>query len=763
MPKRPPSPIRSVPFRGGAITSVEKTLIPSGSYSMVQNMRAPSTGKRGGLKTRPGQRKLHTTADSTNEVLSLYQFKKERVTETHTFAQMSDGDVLEATNQPPTVTTGLFGSEVFDGSASQMPASWGNIDDKMIHSNGVDQHQIYGGTLSYVEKFIVYRGTDPGTAVFEYIPTEGEDYSDEVTDGLTTTVAVLDSLSTAAAFDCLYIRTPVPAKSFTFTVGKANGNASVPTINYWKNTSVWYAVSGQGDTTDSGGATLGVTGTMSFTMPTDIIPKYLYGTSGWWYQITFSAALDSEVEISKVTYATDWQDIVNVWDGIPVDAVEVQTEGTSTYAVNSSGAVDLDGFGAGKKIMISCSDPIEGIYIDVGSTPNATGTTITSLKYWTGDAMANVGTVVGETLFDWTSGMSSSGWIVFPRQTARPFEFNHSKYYAYWYELIFDTQISADVNVAIQVQPYYKISELGNGYTNCVWKDRVMYSFDRYGEYLYASRSNAPMVLNGSDYGILRAGDGRPTKIVAQRKFHNELVVFQEEKGVEGGSVTLFEGYSPTTFGKLVLSSSIGTFSNKTVAVVDGVLTSTSTDEEIKTLVFFLSRYGVCVTDGKTISIISDDIQNYFDPTKSECIRRGYEQKMWLEHDRAFNVIRIGLVSGSSATLPNIVPVFDLADKVWYFDDLAQELSCLVNVEADSGDIPIIQIAGGIDDGTVYQSNYGTNDAGTAIDAYATMEIDGEGQVINVREMILRLKGSEGGCTITPYIDEVAQTAKVIS
>jgi hypothetical protein len=114
------------------------------------------------------------------------------------------------------------------------------------------------------------------------------------------------------------------------------------------------------------------------------------------------------------------------------------------------------------------------------------------------------------------------------------------------------------------------------------------------------------------------------------RRFHNELMVWQEELGVEGGCITLFEGYSPVTFGKLVLSSKIGSMNAKCVAVVDGVLQATKTDESIKTLAFSLSRYGVCVCDGMTVSIVSDDIQNYFDPTKPECIRYGYEKEMWL-------------------------------------------------------------------------------------------------------------------------------------
>jgi len=88
------------------------------------------------------------------------------------------------------------------------------------------------------------------------------------------------------------------------------------------------------------------------------------------------------------------------------------------------------------------------------------------------------------------------------------------------------------------------------------------------------------------------------------RKFHNELMVWQEEKGVEGGCITLFQGYDPAHFGKLLLSSKVGAMNAKCAVVVDGVMTATATDEKIKTIAFCLSRYGVCATDGTVVSVI---------------------------------------------------------------------------------------------------------------------------------------------------------------
>ncbi|MBC8469097.1 MAG: hypothetical protein H8D56_06460 [Planctomycetes bacterium] len=415
-------------------------------------------------------------------------------------------------------------------------------------------------------------------------------------------------------------------------------------------------------------------------------------------------------------------------------------EGTTTYASYGSTSVSLDGLASGKKIMIANTDRVSGFYVDIGSTPNATGTTITSLKYWDGSAMQSVGTIS-----DGTSGLSNSGWITFLQKPAEPLQFQSSQYYAYWYELILDTTLSADVVAAFFTMPYFDIEKFGKGLCNATWKDRAIYAFTIYSNYIYVSANGNPSILNGDDYGILKAGDGRTNKVVAMRSFHNELMVFQEDTGSEGGSITNFAGYSPTTFGKLIISSSIGTFSNKTVDVVDGVMTSTETEENVKTLCFFLSRYGVCATDGLSISIISDDINNYFDPTESECIRRGYESKMWLEYDSAFNVIRVGLVSGSSATLPNVFPVFDLTDKVWYFDVLAQELSCITEIEADSGNIPVLQVGGGTDDGTVYLLNTGANDVSTGIDSFITMELNARGEYLLLQEVMMQMEAQNHG------------------
>jgi hypothetical protein len=745
------------PLRGGAVTVREPALLPFGTFSMVQNMRP----ERPGFKKRPGQSAQHTTADGTNQVLNIYQFRKGKVDENHLFGQFGDGDILEATNMPPTTTTGAFGSEVFSGNASPDPASFCNVSDVLIMSTGVDQHKIYGGESSYVTKFIVFKGAaDP-----KDVPELGLDYSDEVTDGQSTTVAVLDDLNTWANWDCLFICTPVPADALGITIAAGNDNASTLTLYYRKSDNTWADTSAT-DGTKTGSDCLYATGNITWTAPSDEIPVYMFGIHGYWYQIRVSAALDSDVEVSGVTFQSPWSDAVNLWDAVPVDAIETFVEtgvDSGKYYNYGSTAVDIGDLPSGADIMVPSYDPIEGIYVDVGSVPH-TGTAITfTINYWNGSAWTSVGTVN-----DSTDGLFHSGWLRFPRQSAaQPLMFQGTNYYAYWYQIVTGAAAATtSMNVGIQVMPYYNIDDFGVfGQTNACWREHACYTFTSYPEYVYMAMTDQPLVLNGTEFGILEAGDGRSNRVLCMKPLFNNLLVWQEEKGVEGGCTTIFQGYDPTTYGKLIISTHVGIVNSKAAVVVEGVQTSAQSQEKFGssddiakgTYAFWISRYGVMCTDGRTIWVISDDIQDYFDPTKTAtCLRRGYEKEHWIAFDYTYNILRIGLVCGTSATKPNIFPVFDLTDKVWYFDSLQQPLSCVVEIESGSGNLPITQLGGGTADGTVYITNTGQLDVSTAINSYIDIVINHKAMWLVIDECLFRCKTqAAGNVTITTYENEV--------
>jgi hypothetical protein len=816
-------------IRGGVNTVKERVQL-NGQFSTLNNYRQ----RHSGIEQRKGQKEHTTTADASTEIISLYQFSKGKQIERHLYAQYIDGSVQEATNEPPTTGT-TFGSDVLAAVANPVPASWNIAQDMLFFSDGVRQHQVFSGDQQRIDAFIVYKGT----AAIPRIPVNGEDYTLEVGDGVTTTEAVLDSLSTLAAFDAIFIMTKEPMQDLNFTVSAANGNAAVMQVKYWDG--AFTAVSGFSDGTVVSAKTFAQSGAMTWTKPTDELPTYMFGKSGFWYQLSLSSgSLDADTKVSACTYDGAWQEIRNVWDGILVDAIEAQVYRTSTagYQVFGGASVSLNRMTTSDHCYFSATDRIFGFYADVGSNPNIrkavytgstnvtfedggdnddsilfqdanpielgfekgmeidiTGTTnnnntmqilqvtnnrvyvqtgeltaeadqsatitadnnasatVDLVEVWTGSGWTSLAT----SLEDGTDGLSKSGFITWDRTAATPqlTQFNESQYRAYWYRLSLDKETSNNVNISIQTMPYYDLDSFGKiGISNGVWKSRNIYIWDQFPQFLYLTAIDKPFALNGDDFGILEAGDGRSNRVVAGRNFYSDYMVFQEEKGVRGGTVTIFNGYSPTTFGRFQLSTNVGAMNSKCVEVVNGVRTSTETEEKIVKIVAFLSREGVMITDGTAIYAISDDIQNYFDPTKAESIRLGYEDKMWLVQDKVDNVLRIGLVSGGSATVPNIFPVYDLVDGTFSFDTLGQALSHMTNVEAASGDVPILQVGGGASAGKVYQLNQTDDDVSTAIDAEAVLEIDRNGEKDILLEMGIRMKAIDGGTlTVTDAVE----------
>ena len=837
-------------FEGGCVT-VKPAGVVSG-FSMVQNMRMTHPGH----EQRKGQARLHTTADSTNYPVSEFQFT-DKAGNQHFIAQMSDGDFLKATNAPPTVTTGVFGSELFSGSAGTRPASYAVVDDMLFFSNGADQHQVWVGEDRPVEDFIVVKDSGALPAV----PDTGEDYSREVSDGRASTVAVLDSLNTYANGHCFLVRTAVPkVKQFDFTVTAANGNTATIAVKKWNGawteivgsqyvlsgTYQWtasgsgtneyymeangggdpsvsepstlmedgtpmtvgtlgslaageynygdndtlgystiyvrlsdgadpdskadgYVSSGVTDATQSSDKTLAQTGAISFTAPTDVIPKYAFDQSGFWWLFEVSAQLDAEVEISEVTYEADPQDIFNLWDSTPLPAIEamVYIDSDGTYKTYDYSSVTISELTASDKIYFRTVDKIEAVYLDVGSTPNTTATTaIDGFGYWDGDQWQE-----GAPSNDGTSGASKSGWIIVGRQdSAQPTQFQNTVGYGYWWYITVDKTLSADLTISIEVMPYFDIDNFGHiGYTCCGWKERLAATFNQYPKDIYVSLKGNPFCFNDStgnnNAPILQPGDGRPNETTCLLAFHNELMVFQEEDDTMGGCVTLYQGDSGPTWGPQILSTNLGTFNSHSAKIVEGSFTSLSTTRPVTKLVYFISRIGIFACDGQAFSGVSDDVQNYFDPKESECLRVGYENRHWLGHDTSYNVLLVGIVSGSSATVPNIFLVYDLSDRTgrpWSFDSREQAITCFTEVSAGSGNVPVLQVGGAA--GYVMRLNTGTNDVSTAIDSYSTMELNADGEDITLSGLLLRMKvQAAGNVTLTSYKNGNANTAVTAS
>ena len=741
-----------VPFQGGMDVVRKPYQLPLAAYSDIQNMRP----LRPGFIKRKGQSKLHSTADGTNKVVTLYQFSKGMQDEVKTYAQMSSGDILQATNNPPAVTTGAFGSSVHtsDDYSTMTPASWATLRDKLFYADGTGYPLYYPGADTKIDSFIVYKSD----AAIPDMPIAGADYTEEARDDDSTEYADVSSLSTLAAYDAIFIRTTSPADTFNIVMvsGKTNSSAAVFAAHYWNG--AWSAVSSFVDGTSSSGKGLGQDGAMSFTMPTDHNPRYLFGEVGYWVRLSLSSgALSADTHINTVTYESSWQKIQNMWDGITREGLEAYVYDGATHKFYSATSISADAILSTDKIYFNSITPIIGVYISVGSTPNENAT-VATLKYSAGAIISDSSFTAVTSLEDSTSSggisLARDGWMTFARPTdEQPGSFRSSTYYSYWYELSFSANLTEEMVLSIEVMPYYDIKDFGKCYAVQSFKRRMAYAFENIPGYIAISAAYLPTCLNGSDFVLQDIGDGRSNKVTCIKRFYNELLVWQEEKGKEGGCLTLVEGYSVKTFGKRIISTLHGTFSSKSAVVVEDVPTSgklmaaksgeiVQADSKI-TAAFFICRDGIFMTDGKGLDMISGPVQKHFDPKEPQyCIRRGYENEHWIDYDSMYQVIRVGLACGESAANVNTFLAYDILSKKWIsYDNLGQPLACHIEVESSSGQFPLLQIGGGVEDGTVYLLNNTIKDVDEAIESYVAMEFDGGGHEIHIEEIVIRAAG----------------------
>jgi hypothetical protein len=503
-------------------------------------------------------------------------------------------------------------------------------------------------------------------------------------------------------------------------------------------------------------------------------PQKLYGLSGYWVKFKMDS---NYMEFrGKWKIGANFSSLENVWDGVPLDAIEAQfyNNNDSAYYTYANTAIDVSVMTTSDYVYFATQYIPVTVFIDVGNTPNTNAATLT-FEFWDGENW-QTWTIIS----DGSNGCTQTGGVKLDRTTvedeedgSQVQEFNNSVYGLHWFRFKTSAQFSADTRISITYEPVLDIGDFGSKVNCCaVWKERMVYSFDAYPSWIYVTKNNTVNVLNGDDYAVLQAGDGRRNDVLCMKKFHNELLVWQEEKGEEGGCTTIFEGYNPSTFGKFLLSAKIGILNADCAVVVDGALQASRDDYNAATLAYFMSNYGIFFTDGQTIRSIHDAIRNYFDPTSPDCIRNGYQQYCWLSYDETHHVLRAGIVSGASATEPNIFPVFDLMTRRWSFDAFASAHTprCMSEVSGDSltSAVQVVMLAGSKDGDMFNASSSNLNDNGdTAIDAQVRIEFGANGHLLNLNEFAVRFKRQAAGSILfkvyengvhDPSVDNMSET-----
>jgi len=758
------------PVAAGVTSDWDKAQLQLGQYSLAENVRVHGPG----FKMRPGLVRHNTTDLGT--ALSLFSYKKGE----KFYAQLDDGDVYEATDEPPAVTTGAFGTVVLDetglndaSTGDILPGSWSTVRDNILFSQGKIQHTVKPAINGKPSKVIFWSGT----TMNRILGDGGTDITDVVTDPGSTKTS--DSkIFVVGNEDSLFICCDFPASSFYFgIVGTATQGTGLG-FQFW-NGDDWQAqTTGISDTTNYWLNAGTFTATMAGRATDgDEFPTVMFGRSGYWYRFELASSGATEsVSWNSITYNGDFRLIENVMEELPDYIVEAQVEqDDGTYDTYAASTVTLGDLAIADYVYMSTTNKAWAFYFEVGSNPNETTAEVTALEVWTGVAWSPV-----TSLEDGSNGLANTGymswdripspWTLYPKRRT----FQENKNYTYLYRVKFDAVLSSNTVVAISALYYHDINELGRaGEVSTMWKDRGCFTFSKFNRDIYVSKKNRVNILNGNDWGILSPGDGRYNRVTAMLPFYNELMVFQKEEGSLGGCLTLFEGYSPETFGKLVLSTRLGTFSQQSVCIVDASTDTTRTTDVTQTQVAFISKYGIFFTDGRTINRISVPIDDIFDPEKANYIDSNPGSGHWISYDRAGNCLRLGIQTIASSTgTPDIYPVFHLDGNYWTFDAFPyQSITAFAEVSAASGSVDSLQYVAGKDlvstVDLVYKCtagiDYDENYAGTkaAIEMKLRPEFSNGGNYLEIKELTLRAEAKDN-YTLTKkvYVNGVLDTGE---
>jgi hypothetical protein len=371
-------------------------------------------------------------------------------------------------------------------------------------------------------------------------------------------------------------------------------------------------------------------------------------------------------------------------------------------------------------LLVGFTDRQQGI--DIRFVPNhinGTDTTNMTVQYGDGSNWVNVnslfdGTATGNKSFNRNGVINWSP--VDPGQEFR--QQITDSYPLYYYKISFANTLGADVHVSEirgipvpAVIPSYKFST--------TFQNRLFLFNETNGKKNQSIYSvyNAPDIWNGSDSGTLQFGDA--TDIQAAAGIYN---VFNTTGGIEQLIVTKknetyrVTGSSPSTWSVQRISSNVGCIAPLTMVSAD----MTTVDTVKRQVAIWMSDKGVFMTDGATVSSISDDIACYFDPLNSKYIPAVMMSKSVGWYDPALKSYKLLIASGSGSTFLNTELEYSLKYQEW--TKIYREASTAAN-PLQSGFIAMDTNGGsysygGAKNGFVYRLENGNNWDGTSITSY---------------------------------------------
>ena len=533
---------------------------------------------------------------------------------------------------------------------------------------------------------------------------------------------LIAAYSSSSSASYLYLGSTRPLKGFKFYIGTANTSASTMSAYYWDGSS-WIEVTSLADNTSSGGKSLAVIGTVTFTS-TDALAKVkiLNGTMAYWYKVNITA-VSANTSIYHVTVDAPFQKIKDIWDGVDRTSYSFKTNTAGTWAEyttnvyedyydsNDTGSyAELDSLPTSTGYMLAgFIERQTAISISiVANKVNTTANTILTVKYWNGFAWTSVGSIEDGT---------SSGGISFAKSGlvswSAPDESSEfttevgNEVPLYYYKFEFSQTFNNDVQIyyliGIPAQKEIKAYSFPVYAGNSVW---LFSEQDGYRNKYIVSAFGTADVWNGE--GSITGFIGDESDIVAGSSMYVNLgsnlyeVVVVCKKSETWMLVPTAEG----GLQQFMIDGTIGCVAPQTMRTVNlGLLEEFDVS---KNVVIWQGSDGVYAFDGKGITRISEDIQDVFDS-----INRDKIDASSAFEDIANQTYHWCFASGTSSTL-NKEYAYDKKRQRWFTIErgTAKYLQCgFISIDT----VGNFYTYGGLDSGYVERLENGTDFDGTDI------------------------------------------------
>jgi hypothetical protein len=590
------------------------------------------------------------------------------------YGLMGDGTYIYTSEGP-----GYLYAYTFNGSSfSQVGnrSSFAGI--KHFYASATD---IYCAGDSYIRD-VQFNGADFSSIAFRYTDWNGFIGSDGTYIFTLTPSGINAYVFSASDNRYFYIGTPLKIDGIKAYISNGNQEASTIAVSEW--TGEAWSSKAVTDNTSSGGAALAQTGTITWTYEDSAAIKILYGNALYWYRFYLDAGSAS---IYKITVSAPLQPIRDVWNGSPRTCTSFQASRSSSYedytfrvesrdsAEDANYAATIGGLTSTDHIILMFDDRAMGFQTTmISGLVNAADAQISDIQYFNGTTYVSVGYFEDGTLdAGLDSSFAQSGTVSWnPPTEDQEYKREIFGITGYSYRITIDGTLTTGTDhdgTSIDFITGIAAPLDLTGY-NAVGKYNGRVMLINGGDVDF-SQTDQPWVFNGvdsSDNGRLRLNFGGEGDIVATTNLFNRYgsnlieawVVLKKNSTYILTGVQPYVSYAEPFIIKTI-STNIGcaapaTLQSYEMEVSEGLRMGVAV---------WLDFSGPIVFNGAVPTRL-EGIENYFDPSKSECINYNYIEKSVSYIDSIHDQWNLIFPSGSSATANNKWVVFDFKYKKWF-------------------------------------------------------------------------------------------------